>query len=165
MCRILRRHGPLIPSRLHYLFSQLSSSQDCEIDIGLPASRVEPGSLSYANRCRALRLLLQLTPSRHLSLIYRPLSHLLALITMEPICEVNEQSICVLFAPIFLMDRESSTPAELANPQLQQVVRLLLEIAKSELPFMKQMRTSCFRVPQLFLHDCRSNLVAHKVSE
>ncbi|KAL5961521.1 hypothetical protein TSMEX_010729 [Taenia solium] len=162
LCRILRRHGPLIPSRLHYLFSQLSSPQDCEIDIGLPARQVEIGSPSYANRCRALRLLLQLTPSRHLSLIYRPLSHLLTLITMEPICEVNEQSICVLFAPIFLMDRESSTPTELANPQLQQVVRLLLEIAKSELPFMQRMRTSCFRVPQLFLHDCRDNLLAHK---
>ncbi|KAL5109838.1 hypothetical protein TcWFU_001653 [Taenia crassiceps] len=162
LCRVLRRHGPLIPSRLHYLFSQLSSPEDCEIDIGLPARQVEPGSPSYTNRCRALRLLLQLTPSRHLGLIYRPLSHLLALITMEPICEVNEQSICVLFAPIFLMDRESTTPAELANPQLQQVVRLLLEIAKSELPFANQMQTSCYRVPQLFLHDCRSNLMAHK---
>ncbi|KAH9282601.1 hypothetical protein ECG_04914 [Echinococcus granulosus] len=162
LCRILRRHGPLIPSRLHYLFSQLSSPQDCEFDIGLPARQFETGSPGYINRCRALRLLLQLTPSRHLSLIYRPLSHLLALITMEPICEVNEDSICVLFAPIFLMDREASNPAELANPQLQQVVRLLLEIAKSEMPFVGQTQTSCFRVPRLFLNDCRSNLMAHK---
>ncbi|VDM27267.1 unnamed protein product, partial [Hydatigera taeniaeformis] len=116
LCRVLRRHGPLIPSRLHYLFDQLSGPQDCGTDIGLPARQVVPGSTGHTTYCRALRLLLQLAPSRHLSLIYRPLSHLLALITMEPVCKVNEESVCVLFAPIFLMPREPSSPTELANP-------------------------------------------------
>ena len=165
LCRILRKHGPLIPTRLHYLFSQLSVPTSDEIDIGLPARQFASGSSTYKNQCRALRFLLQLTPSRHLSLIYRPLFHLLALITTEPICEVNEQSICVLFAPILLMDRETSNPAELANPQIQQAVHLMLSLAKCDMPLLKETTTTYFKLPRQFLDDCQSNIQAHLVSE
>ncbi|VDM35750.1 unnamed protein product [Hydatigera taeniaeformis] len=60
------------------------------------------------------------------------------------------------------MPREPSSPTELANPQPQQIVRLLLQVARRDLPFIEQMQTSCFRVPRLFLLDCRRNLLAHE---
>lgn len=147
LTRVLRKHGPLIPNRLHYLFVQLTeTSLDTEA--------------SEANHRRALRLLLQLTPSRHLTMIYGPLCQLLLKIASEPLCEVDEASVAVLFAPVLLLDKDASNPVSLANPRLPQVVRLLLDITKREI----ETSGSLFKVPRLFLHDCGKNLRAHQVS-
>lgn len=157
LTRILRRHGSLIPRRLHYLFKQLTDNPEDAANHNSSLLCVQ------ANRRRALRLLLQLTPSRHLSLIYRPLCYLLTQITAEPLCEVDESSLAVLFAPVFLLDRDVSTPASLADPKLPQVVRLLLQLSTRELASMGADRQHLFRVPQLFNYDCHRNLVDHEV--
>uniref|UniRef100_A0A5K3EMY0 Rho-GAP domain-containing protein n=1 Tax=Mesocestoides corti TaxID=53468 RepID=A0A5K3EMY0_MESCO len=163
LTRILRRHGPLIPSRLHHLFMQLATPENCDVDIGLPAVPCQ-STRSQAMRCRALRLLLQLTPSRHLNLVYRPLCHLLVHVTSEPLCAVDDASVSVLFAPVFLLERDSA-PAALANPRLPQIVQMLLDLTRREMIATDTAAISIFRVPRLFLHDCRRNLVAHQESE
>ncbi|VDN09744.1 unnamed protein product [Dibothriocephalus latus] len=172
LSRVLRRHGPLIPSRLHCLFSQLTMSPGPSSDTVSDTSNVFATSTHSSSsvfhlqsyRRRALRLLLQLTPSQHLNLVYRPLCHLLVCIADDPACEVNETSLAVLFAPVFMLDRESATPSMMANPQLPEIVKLLIALAQRELSTVEAGTAPLFRVPRLFVHDCHRNLAAHLVS-
>uniref|UniRef100_A0A0V0JBU3 RhoGAP domain n=1 Tax=Schistocephalus solidus TaxID=70667 RepID=A0A0V0JBU3_SCHSO len=173
LSRVLRRHGPLIPSRLHCLFSQLtvpagpaSDTVSEASDVFAARTHTSPSVFHLQSyRRRALRLLLQLTPSRHLNLVYRPLCHLFACIAADPACEVDETSLAVLFAPVFMLDRESATPSTMVNPQLPQIVKLLIALAQRELSAADVGTAPLFRVPRLFVHDCHRNLAAHMESE
>nr|VZI15081.1 unnamed protein product [Spirometra erinaceieuropaei] len=173
LSRVLRRHGPLIPSRLHNLFSQLTMSPGPGSDTMSEASDVSAARAHTSSsvfhlqsyRRRALRLLFQLTPSRHLSLVYRPLCQLFVCIAADPACEVDETSLAVLFAPVFMLDRDSSSPSTMVNPQLPQIIKLLIALAQHEMSTAEFGTAPLFRVPRLFVHDCHRNLVAHMESE
>ncbi|KAM7537093.1 hypothetical protein Aperf_G00000077750 [Anoplocephala perfoliata] len=148
LIRILKINGPLFPEKLHYLFKQL-------IKPGVDFTPKHEGSMTL--QCRDLRLLLQLTPSNHLDYIYRPLGHLLALVTEDPICEVNPEGTGVLFGPTFMVS-DNAPITDLQDERNYHIVRLLVEISRSDMPMEGSNELQPFRLPKLFLLDCQKNI-------
>lgn len=154
LTRILKVNGPLFPEKLHYLFKQLFKP-------GVDFTPKHEGSVTV--QCRALRLLLQLTPSNHLEYIYRPLGHLLALITEDPICEVKSEGTGVLFGPTFMVS-DNAPIADLQDERNHHVVRLLVEISRNDMPLGGSNKLRPFRLPRLFLLDCQKNIDSLQVN-
>ncbi|VDO10303.1 unnamed protein product [Rodentolepis nana] len=148
LTRILKANGPLFPEKLHYLLKQLYNPK-------VEFTPEHEGEITV--QCRALRLLLQLAPSNHLEYIYRPLGHLLALITEEPVCEVKPEDTGVLFGPAFMVS-DNAPLSDLQDAKNFYPVRLLVEISKKDMPPSGSNIIEPFRLPSLFLADCQKNL-------
>nr|CDS34395.1 RhoGAP [Hymenolepis microstoma] len=148
LTRILKASGPLFPEKLHYLLRQLYNPK-------VNFTPENEGKITV--QCRALRLLLQLAPSNHLEYIYRPLGHLLALITEDPVCEVKPEDTGVLFGPTFMVS-DNAPLSDLQDAKNFYPVRLLVEISKKDMPPNGSNITGPFRLPSLFLADCQNNL-------
>ncbi|VUZ57193.1 unnamed protein product [Hymenolepis diminuta] len=148
LTRILKVNGPLFPEKLHYLLKQLYKP-------GVNFTPEHEGEITV--QCRAMRLLLQLAPSYHLEYIYRPLGHLLALITEDPVCEVKPEGTGVLFGPTFMVSGNAPV-SDLQDAKNFYPVRLLVEISKRDMPRDGSNNFGPFRLPSLFLSDCQKNL-------
>ncbi|KAM3179335.1 hypothetical protein ACTXT7_000813 [Hymenolepis weldensis] len=148
LTRILKVNGPLFPEKLHYLLKQLYKP-------GVNFTPEHEGEITV--QCRAMRLLLQLAPSYHLEYIYRPLGHLLALITEDPVCEVKSEGTGVLFGPTFMVSGNAPV-SDLQDAKNFYPVRLLVEISKRDMPRDGSNNFGPFRLPSLFLSDCQKNL-------
>ncbi|CAL8087339.1 unnamed protein product [Calicophoron daubneyi] len=149
LARALRHRGAgLIPTYLRRLFLQLVS--------GVKENEV--------HQRRSIRLLLQLTNRKLVLHVLQPLFELLARIASSPECEVDENSLAVLFSPIFFLDRSTTNPASLANPLPARVVQLFVSFARSEYA-KRQTISRLFQVPRLFVEDCNQNYRAHLAFE
>ncbi|CAH8478740.1 unnamed protein product [Dicrocoelium dendriticum] len=142
LSRVLRRRGiGLIPPHLRRHFLSLVNGVN-------PTEPIQR---------RAIRLLFQLVHRRLIISVLRPLLDLLAHVANEPECEVDQCSLAVLFAPVFFMDRATTTPASLANPLPSHVVELFVSFARRDLQ-QHQSVSSLFQIPVLFQEDCARNL-------
>lgn len=148
LSRVLRRQGNgLIPIYLRHLFLKLVTGTVKENPL---------------HQRRAIRLLFQLISPRLLQAVILPTFELIAHIADEPVCEVNESSLAILFSPVFFMDRDATTPAALADPLPIRLTSFMVSSAKKDFETHHSV-ARLFQIPTLFLEDCEHNLRAFTV--
>ncbi|KAL3317106.1 hypothetical protein Ciccas_004240 [Cichlidogyrus casuarinus] len=156
LSRILRRNGPIFTDVVKRLLVQLSQGRN--------------ESLSSADWCRthrkSVRLVLLLLSRRMRNLVLRPLFRLFAKIACDPVCEVEESSLAILFTPVFFIEasQQASDPRSMTDKTLTQTAQRLIHLCRHELECQGSVN-SLFKLPKLFLKDIQRNLAANKLAK